>query len=424
MQVAILIAVYFIILYLSFTVNVFQVGLYLHDDAGAEAFDKMSESKRHRLGGFFSDLPTFNDFVGLFNSLSDMALATIALWLVFSVSSASVATRAIESVAALAVTVVLNHILAQKLSKKVSNKWVDTTLINRIDLVSFLKTALGPAVSAIGKLADRYEREQMSDGQKEDMVERAIESFASSAGLDEPLVEEEEKEMIGNIFELDQTSVKEIMVPRTEIVSIPMNSSFEDVKRIVLASGHSRFPVPGENLDDIKGIIYVKDLFAKCPLPEVGFDVLQHIRKPFFVPETTRTSDLLNQLKRTRNHIAMVADEYGGTAGLITMEDVIELIVGDIQDEHDVEEAQIVSLEDATYRVDANTSVEMLAEHAGVEIESDSFQTVGGLIYDLVGSLPREGQTVVSTHFELTVEKMEGQRIEKVRVRLLKGNSQ
>jgi magnesium and cobalt transporter len=173
-----------------------------------------------------------------------------------------------------------------------------------------------------------------------------------------------------------------------------------------------------EDLDDIKGIVYVKDLFGKFPLPETGFDLLDYIRKPYFVPETKITSDLMEELKLTRNHIAIVVDEYGGTAGLVTMEDVLEVIVGDIEDEHDSVEEEIVTLEDGSFRVDANVPVEDLAEKAGIDMEDAKFETVGGLIYDLVGSLPHEGQVVSNEYFRFTVEKMEGQRIEVVLVEL------
>ncbi|MBU2626309.1 MAG: CBS domain-containing protein, partial [candidate division Zixibacteria bacterium] len=144
---------------------------------------------------------------------------------------------------------------------------------------------------------------------------------------------------------------------------------------------------------------------------------------PYFVPETKKISDLLNELKLSHKHIAIVVDEYGGIAGLITLEDVIEVIVGDIQDEHDTEEADIVKLDNGSIRVDANISIEDIAEHLGVEIDDGEFETVGGLIYDLVGSLPRVGQIVSSEHFEFTVERMEGQRIETVRVQLRQKNS-
>jgi magnesium and cobalt transporter len=282
---------------------------------------------------------------------------------------------------------------------------------------------LEPFVSSLAYLTERYKREQLSEEQKEDMVERAIETLAESAGLGEPLVEEDEKEMIGNIFELDQTAIREIMVPRTEIVGIPSTADFKEIQETVIETGHSRFPVYDDDLDEIKGIVYVKDLFGRFPLPTKGFNLMDYVRKPYFVPATKMTDDLLQELQLNRNHIAIVVDEYGGTAGLVTMEDLIEVIVGDIQDEHDREEAEITRLDDGSFRVDSNVSIEELAEQVGVDLEEEEFETVGGLIYDLVGSLPHEGQVVSNDYFRFTVEKMDGQRIQAVRVELQSGNA-
>ena len=422
MIIAILIVAYLLIIYCSYTVNVFQFGLFLYDNAEGEAFDDLAESKRKRLNEFFGDVGAFNLFMTLFNNFAAIVSTTIALTVVGLVSDGSTLTYAIEVVVVLTITLLLNFAVAQTLSKRVPSKWINTALKSRLWLVRTLYTLFSPVLNSLAHLSERYKREQLSEEQKEDMVERAIESLAESAGLEEPLVEEDEKEMIGNIFELDQTELKEIMVPRTEIVGIRSEASFEDIQKVVVRSGHSRFPVFDEDLDEIKGIVYVKDLFGKFPLPEEGFNLLDYVRKPYFVPETKITSDLMEELKRSRNHIAIVADEYGGTAGLVTMEDLLEVIVGDIQDEHDREEEEIVKLDDGSFRVDANVPVEDLAERAGIEIEESEFETVGGLIYDLVGSLPHEGQVVSNTHFKFTVEKMEGQSIEIVRVELQEAN--
>jgi len=418
-----LILVYLLIVYLAFIVNVFQFGLYLYDNAEGEAFEGIDELRRYRLNSLFDELSAFNQFVTLFNSFAAITTTSISLIIVWTFLSNYTIFFAVGAVLSLILTLFLNVAVVQTLAKRVPNAWVIRTLKSRLLTIRILRIVFDPVARIMGFLTEKYKREQLSEEQKEDMVERAIESLAESAGLDEPLVEEDEREMIGHIIELDNTSVKELMVPRTEIVGIPATADFEEIQKIATASGHSRFPVSGNDLDDIKGIIYVKDLFGKFPLPSKSFNILDYVRKPYFVPETKISSDLLNELKKSRNHMAIVADEYGGTAGLITMEDVIELIVGDIQDEHDSEEAEIVELDDNTYRVDANVSVERLAEHVGLELEYGDLETVGGLIYDLVGSLPHVGQTVSNELFQFTVEKMEGQRIEIVRAVILKRNS-
>ena len=423
MIIVILTIIYALIIYFSFTVNVFGFGLLVYDSAEGEPFEAVSETKRKKLNHFFGDVQSFNHFVKLLNNLVIIASTAIALYVAKSISYGNTLLYVVLIILALALTLVLNLTIAQTFSRRVPDRWIRTTLISRLTLVWVLYFILNPLSQAVEYLTERYKREQLSEEQKEDMVERTIESLADSAGLEEPLVEDNEKEMIGNIFELDQTAVKELMVPRTEIVGIPVTADFEQVQKTVIDSGHSRFPVFEENLDKIEGIVYVKDLFGKFPLPEDNFNLLDYVRKPYFVPETKTSSDLLNELKRDRNHIAIVIDEYGGTAGLVTMEDVIEIIVGDIQDEHDAEEAEIVKLDDGSYRVDANLSIEHLAEYVDIEIEDDEFETVGGLIYDLVGSLPHEGQTVSNEYFQFIVEEIDGQRIKTVRVRKLKPDS-
>jgi CBS domain containing-hemolysin-like protein len=418
MITAVLIIVYISVIYLSFTVNVFQFGLYLFDNADGESFEGVDERKRKKLNRFFDDLSDFNQFVSLFDDISIIAASAIALIITGQIAGNDKPVFAGVAAGLLLITLFLHHVISQTLSKRVSNKWVISTLTSRLTLVTVLAVIGSPFVGLVRNLAERHKREQLSEEQKEDMVERAIETLASTAGLDEPLVDEAETEMIGNIFELDQTSVRETMVPRTEIIGIPITASFEEIQQKVEETGHSRFPVFGDDLDDIRGILYAKDLFCAFPLPSEGFTLLDYTRRAYFVPATKVVSDLLNELKKTHNHMAIVVDEYGGTAGLITMEDVIEIIVGDIQDEHDTEQAEIVKIGDDTFRVDANVSIEKLAEEVGLELEHTEFETVGGLIYDLVGSLPSVGQSVANDHFEFVVEKMDGQRIEVVRVKV------
>jgi len=424
MIVALFILIYAVIIYIAFTVNVFQFGLLLFDNAEGESFNKMNATCRKTLNDFFGEMTSYNHFVTLFNNFAAIVTATIAIYFAGKLSHGDTLLYALWTIAGLVITLLLNLVVAQTISKRVPSKWIEKTLKSRVRMIRFFYVIFRPFVSLLSAVMERYKREQLSEEQKEDMVERAIESLADSAGLNEPLVEEEEKEMIGNIFELDQTSVKEIMVPRTEMTGISMTADFDEVQRIAVASGHSRFPVYREDLDNIRGILYIKDIFANVPLPEGEFSVSDYMRKPYFVPETKKISDLLDELKLTRRHIAIVVDEYGGIAGLITLEDVIEVIVGDIQDEHDVEEADVVTLDDGSFRVDANTSIEDLAEHVGIEIDDGEFETVGGMIYDLVGSLPHEGQVVSNDQFEFTVEKMRGQRIEVVRARLKREASQ
>jgi len=272
-------------------------------------------------------------------------------------------------------------------------------------LVSFL-------ISQKEKLIDKKDL----DEKKEEIVERAIESLADSAGIDEPLMEQDVKRMIGNIFDFADSEVREVMVPRIEIVALEKGATLADVQELLNDSGHSRYPIYDEDIDSIKGVLYVKDLFQKIPLSDSHADLTVFARPVYFVPESKKLDSLLADFRSQKIHIAVVVDEYGGTAGLITLEDLLELIVGDIQDEHNVEESDVVQVSASEFIVSANLSMEDLSDKLNLKLEEKDFETVGGYIYDLVGSLPRVGQKVSVDGIDYVVEKVSGQRIDKVRI--------
>jgi len=261
----------------------------------------------------------------------------------------------------------------------------------------------------------------VSEEEKEEIVERAIETLADDAGIGESLVEDDEKEMIGQIFQLDQTVVKEIMIPRPDITGVEQSMSFAEIREIVLKSGYSRFPVYEQTIDKVVGLMYVKDLFNRMPAPGESFNISRYLRKPYFVPQTKIIGELLTEFKVRRQHIAMVVDEYGGTAGLVTLEDIIEEIFGEIVDEHDTQVAEIIELKPNLFRVSAALQVEKLQDHLDTDFEQgDDYDTVGGLIYDLVGAVPQEGQRIKWHTYEFEIVSVEGQRIRTVKVRKLR----
>jgi magnesium and cobalt transporter len=264
------------------------------------------------------------------------------------------------------------------------------------------------------------ESSPVTEEEKEEIVERAIETLAEEAGIGEAIVEGDEKEMIGQIFQLDQTVAREIMVPRIDIMAIEKSMSFKDIRALILRDGHSRYPVYEGTIDTIVGLIYVKDLFNRMPEPGEEFVLTRYLRKPYFVPESKVIGELLTEFKAKHLHIAIVVDEYGGVAGLVTLEDIIEEIFGEIQDEHDLEEAEFSELPDGRYRVSASMMMEKLQDLFDTDFEQEDYDTVGGLIYDLVGSVPTEGQKIKWNQLELEVEKVEGQRILYVQVRSLR----
>ena len=236
------------------------------------------------------------------------------------------------------------------------------------------------------------------------------------------VLEAEEEQMISAVIELGERRVHEVMVPRTDMTALPVTSTIDDAIDAFIREGHSRIPVYKKSIDEIVGVLYAKDLlpFLKAGGPKP--DLRKLLRAPLFVPESMLVDDLLHKIQGRRVHLAIVLDEYGGTAGMVTIEDLLEEIVGDIQDEYDVEEPLTVRVSDDEARVDGRASVEDLADLFDVELraleDADEYDTVGGLIYHRIGGVPRPGDRVELTDqgLTLTVEITDGRRVGKVLV--------
>ena len=232
----------------------------------------------------------------------------------------------------------------------------------------------------------------------------------------EGLVNEEESEMIRSIFSLRSTVVREVMVPRIDMACISVELSVREILETILACGHSRIPVYENTIDNIIGLLYAKDLLKYWGDQDEQVKVREIMRQPYFIPETKNLEQLLQEFKRKHVHLAIVIDEYGGTSGLITIEDLLEQIVGDIQDEHDREEALFTVNADESITADARMPIEDLEEFFNVEIERDMFDTVGGLIFHLTGRISAIGDDVDSEELQLTVLDADERKIKKVRI--------
>ncbi|HEX7491257.1 MAG TPA: hemolysin family protein [Candidatus Limnocylindrales bacterium] len=234
------------------------------------------------------------------------------------------------------------------------------------------------------------------------------------------VLEAEEEQMISAVIELGERRVHEVMVPRTEMCALSVTTTIDEAIDTFIREGHSRIPVYKKAIDEIVGVLYAKDLlpFLKGGGPKP--DLRKLLRAPLFVPESILIDDLLHKLQGRKVHLAIVLDEYGGTAGMVTIEDLLEEIVGDIQDEYDVEEPLIVRISDDEARIDGRASVDDLGELFNVDLgsleDSEEYDTVGGLIYHRVGGVPRPGDKVeVPEHgLTLTVETTDGRRVGKV----------
>ncbi|MDX6743505.1 hemolysin family protein [Actinocorallia sp. A-T 12471] len=227
------------------------------------------------------------------------------------------------------------------------------------------------------------------------------------------LIEPDEREMIHSVFELGDTVVREVMVPRTDIVFIEREKTLRQVLSLSLRSGFSRIPVTGENEDDVVGVAYLKDVIRR--LHESGDDasgerVSTLMREPAFVPDSKPIDDLLREMQAEHTHVAIVIDEYGGTAGLVTIEDILEEIVGEIADEYDNEAPRVERLEDGSIRVTARMGVEELAELTGAPIEEEDVETVGGLLAHALGRVAIAGSTAEVAGLRLTAESLAGRR--------------
>jgi CBS domain containing-hemolysin-like protein len=233
-------------------------------------------------------------------------------------------------------------------------------------------------------------------------------------------LEEDQQEMIRGVVELSGTTVKEVMVPRTDTVFLSASASRDEVLSVILNSGHSRFPVYEETIDGVIGILHVKDLL-KILVNGDPLDVKALIRKPFFVPVSKHIDDLLKEFRRKKIHIAVVVDEYGGVAGIICMEDIIEEIVGDIQDEFDHETEDVVSLGEGAWLCDARVNLEDLAEKTGLEFPTDNFDTLGGFVFDLFGKIPDKYEKTVYRGTEIIIQEMDGHKIKLVKIVVIKG---
>jgi CBS domain containing-hemolysin-like protein len=236
-------------------------------------------------------------------------------------------------------------------------------------------------------------------------------------GEEEPSAQDAaEMELISSVLEFTDAIVREVMVPRTDMVTVPAAADTDHALDVVIAAGRSRVPVTGEGLDDILGVLYAKDLLGLMDSGQGAQPITALMRKASFVPETKRVSELLKELQADMVHLALVVDEFGSTAGLVTIEDLLEEIVGEIVDEYDVEEPMVTSLPDDVYLVDARLSVDELSEITGTELPDEDWDTVGGLVLGLAGRVPREGESFEYDRLLFVAERVQGRRVATVRV--------
>ncbi|MCM8761818.1 MAG: hemolysin family protein [Candidatus Omnitrophica bacterium] len=243
------------------------------------------------------------------------------------------------------------------------------------------------------------------------------------AGEQEGIIEEEERDMIDSIFELGDKMVREIMTPRVNIVSVKEETPVEDVIKVMAREGYSRLPVYRESIDKITGIIYIKDIIGhrieNTEQPEI-LQAKDIMREPYFVPESKKVNDLMRELQEKKMQMAIVVDEYGGTAGLVTMEDLVEEIVGEIADEYKKEPKELYLLPDGDFLVSGSMEIEKVNEETGVDIPEGQFETIAGFVLDRFGKFPVKGESFVYNNYQFTVQESDRKKVRMIKIKKLR----
>ncbi|WP_055072046.1 HlyC/CorC family transporter [Clostridium massiliamazoniense] len=315
------------------------------------------------------------------------------------------------------VILIFSEITPKSLAKQYS-EGVSQVVIKPVIFTVYL---LKPIVWLFNKIASFFIRILGGDPSKAEafITQEELKTLVDVGG-EEGVIEEEEKEMIFNVFEFGDHQVKDIMVQRVDIIAESVDVTYEELLAGIKEYQFSRIPIYEETIDDIVGILFIKDLILLDDESKKDFDVRKHMRKPYYTFEFKNISDLFEEMKNTRNHISVVLDEYGGTVGMVTIEDLIEEIVGEIEDEYDEVEDEVKEVKENEYEVDGSTRLEDLSDIIeDVEIASDEFDSVGGFIIGLLDRLPEEGEEIEYENLKFKVEEIEKKRIMKVRIFVL-----
>jgi len=260
---------------------------------------------------------------------------------------------------------------------------------------------------------------RLASGRRRALTEKELQEMILESE-EEGIINEGEGDMLNSIIEFGDTVVREVMIPRTDMVCSSVDAGMPELLKQIIQSGHSRFPIYEGSIDQIVGVVYAKDLLRFWGQAPDSVRITKVMRTPFFVPESKKIEDLLQDFKNLRVHMAIAVDEFGGTSGLITIEDLLEEIVGDIMDEYDLEESQLHVEDDGALLVDARLNVYELEEHLGLTVPGkDQFDTVGGFLSHLAGHVPTVGETIQDGKLEMTVVEGDERKISRVRIRLI-----
>jgi CBS domain containing-hemolysin-like protein len=358
-------------------------------------------------------------------------IATLAV-LVYTVPLAEslAVNNFIAAIVVTIVTIFVTLILAELLPREIGRRYSESIALTTVYLfngLSYLANPLARIIARFGRiLSGRWD--ETAEENPGTLTEEDLLSYVE-VGEEEGVLKEDEKEMIYSIFDLGDTSVREVMVPRIDIIGVEANIPVSEALHIIIRAGHSRAPVYVDTIDNIIGILYMKDLLGYWLEHSEPRSVRGLERKVYYVPESKLVIDLLRELQAKKVHIAIVVDEYGGTAGLVTIEDLLEEIVGEIQDEHDADEFYMQYISDNEYIFSARMDLDDINDIMSINLPTDESDTLGGLIYDVLGRVPKAGDVVSGAAFNapelrLTVLEVDGRRIKTAKVERIKEESQ
>ena len=359
-------------------------------------------------------------------SAADNFSEPLAAWLIKILSLPQNAIGVMENVALVIVTVIMSYfslVLGELAPKRIAMQKAESISFKVVGILLFIKKIMIPFIKVLSLSTNAVVRMLGFDpNASEDTVTEEEILMMVDAGEEKGVIEESQKEMINNIFEFDDIVAADVMSHRTDIVAVEISDNFSDVLEKTLEAGYSRIPVYEEDLDDIKGIIYVKDLlqFVGKKIPST-VKIADLMREAVFVPESKRCGDLFNEMTEKHLQMVFVCDEYGGISGIVTIEDLLESIVGNMQDEYDNEEEEIEQVNETTFDIDGTTDIEELEELLDISFPEGEYDTIGGFIMSELGRIPAEDENPEIEHAgcRFTVREVDERRIERITVEKL-----
>lgn len=328
-----------------------------------------------------------------------------------------------NEISMIVITIILSYftlVFGELVPKRIALKKSESIALHSVKPIYFISIIAKPFIKILSlstglvlKLTGN------NDSDIEDTVSEEEIKALIHRSTEDGLIDDDEKEMLCKVFEFNDRLAKEIMTSRSDTFLIDIDDDFKDVLDKILELNYSRIPVYKDDIDNIIGILYVRDLLAKAR--EVGFDninIESILHKPYFVPETKRTNDLFKVLKEAKIHLAVLFDEYGGFSGIVTMEDLVEEIMGDIEDEYDIDE-DISQIDEENYIVKGYLSVNDFNDRFNMDIETGDYDTLNGYLITTLGKIPNENEVVILEDVKFTVAKIENRRVEEIKVSLL-----